>query len=521
LRAADVLRLAFAALYQQKARTALTTLGVAVGALVLFLSLSIGIGVRDAVLHQIRRHDDLRKIEIRSGYGKVEEHIPPGEVEVKGEMNDAKRKRIHDRLVQRWIGRNGYPATMPLTVERLQEIQGWPHVESVTPLFIDYGRVSLGDKGEEVQTVSATVQEKLLRYRLVAGGWYTADDEQSVVVSEYLLYLWGMATDEQMRGALGRKVRLEYHTGARKPMMLMSLFGLDPTAAGSEQEKVLQKVVQRLPDVMAKLDLTPKELETLRRTLQGPALPKMRQQPDRLLSAELTIVGVVRGPEKDDPKGGSLVERFRPDADAILPVETAQNIFLQNPYHAENGVPTATVLVDDEEHLKEIADRVEAMGLGQYSLAEFAERLRTNMMLLTLAMSFIALVALLVSALGITNTLVMSVLERTHEIGVMKAVGARDRHVLLLFLVEGLLVGLLGSGLGLLCGWLLSFPGDAVGRSLMLRQGDVHVEQSLFAFPWWLVLGVPLFATLVTTLAALYPARRAAKVNPIEALRHE
>ena len=113
LRFADVLRLAFAALYQQKVRTILTTLGVAVGALVLLLSLSIGIGVREAVLQQIRRHDDLRKIELRSGYGKVEEHIPPGEIEVKGEMSDAKRKRLHERLVQRWIAKNGYPPTTP------------------------------------------------------------------------------------------------------------------------------------------------------------------------------------------------------------------------------------------------------------------------------------------------------------------------------------------------------------------------------------------------------------------------
>jgi putative ABC transport system permease protein len=521
LRAADVLRLALSALYQQKVRTSLTTLGVAVGSLVLLLSLSIGIGVRDAVLHQIRRHDDLRKVEIRAGYGKVEEHIPPGEVEVKGEVSDAKRKRLHDRLVQRWIGRNGYPATTPLTVERLQEIREWPHVESVTPLYIDFGRVTFGGKGEDVQTVSATVQEKLLRGRLVAGDWFAAEDEHSIVVSEYLLYLWGMASDEEVRGALGRKVRLEYHTGARKPMMLMSLFGLDPSAADPDQEKVLQKVVQRLPEVMKKLDLTPKEMEALRRTLQGPVLPKMRQRPDHLISAELTIAGVLRGPEKGDPQGGSMVERFRPDADVILPVGTAQSLFLQNPYHAERGVEAATVLVDDEAHVKEVANRVEATGLGQYSLVEFAERLQTNVMLLTLAMSFVAFVALLVAALGITNTLVMSVLERTHEIGVMKAVGARDRHVLLLFLVEGMLVGLLGSGLGLLCGWLASFPGDAVARSLMERQSDVHVDQSLFAFPLWLTLGVPLFATLVTTLAALYPARRAARVNPIEALRHE
>ncbi len=137
------------------------------------------------------------------------------------------------------------------------------------------------------------------------------------------------------------------------------------------------------------------------------------------------------------------------------------------------------------------------------------------------AMTLLALTALLVAALGITNTLVMSVLERTHEIGVMKAVGARDGHVLGLFLVEGALIGLLGGCLGLLFGWLASFPGEAFALSVVKRQGELHPDQALFAFPLWLVLGVPLFAMLVTTLAALYPARRAARVNPIEALRHE
>ena len=195
----------------------------------------------------------------------------------------------------------------------------------------------------------------------------------------------------------------------------------------------------------------------------------------------------------------------------LLPVETAQELFLQNPSHAENGIDAADRTGGRRGARQRDCGSGRGEGLGQYSLVEFAGRLRTNVMLMTLAMSFIAFVALLVAALGITNTLVMSVLERTHEIGVMKAVGARDRHVLLLFLVEGTLVGLLGSGLGLLFGWLLSFPGDAVGRSLMQRQGDIHVEQSLFAFPWWLVVGVPLFAVLVTTLAALYPARRAAR----------
>jgi putative ABC transport system permease protein len=136
-------------------------------------------------------------------------------------------------------------------------------------------------------------------------------------------------------------------------------------------------------------------------------------------------------------------------------------------------------------------------------------------------MTVVAVVALLVSALGMINTMLMSVLERVREIGVMKAVGARDGHILTVFLIEGALVGLAGGMLGLLAAWGLSFPGDAWVRSTVESGLSIKLQQSVFVFPWWLVTGVPAFACLVTTVAALYPARRAARVNPITALRHD
>ena len=520
MRTADVLRLALAALVQQKVRTALTTFGVAVGAFVLLLSLSIGVGVQEAVVREFHRHDALRKIEVRAGYGKIEEHIPPADLVVKGDVDDAKRRRIRERLVQRWIADHGSPPTTPLTTERLQEIRGWPHVASVTPLYTDWGRVSLDDRPQNVETVSAPVGERRLTRRLVAGQWFGRDDDRSVVVSEYLLYEWGMASDDEVRSALGRTLRVEYRTGANRPMMLLSLFNADAATAGPKQLKTLEKVLHQLPELIEKLDLTPDEMDTVRRLLTGSPPPKDRQ-PEPLITEELTIVGVVRGPEKNDPPDDSLVGRFRPDADVILPVGTAGGLYFQDPRHAERGMDFADVTVDDEGHVQEVVDRLEATGLVQYSLVEFAQRVQTNVRLLMGAMTLLALTALLVAALGITNTLVMSVLERTHEIGVMKAVGARDGHVLGMFLVEGALIGLLGGCLGLLFGWLASFPGEAFALSVVKRQGELHPDQALFAFPLWLVLGVPLFAMLITTAAALYPARRAARVNPIEALRHE
>jgi len=131
----------------------------------------------------------------------------------------------------------------------------------------------------------------------------------------------------------------------------------------------------------------------------------------------------------------------------------------------------------------------------------------------------LAVVALMVAALGITNTMLMSVLERTHEIGVMKAVGARQGELMLMFLVEGLVIGVGGRAGGLAAAWLLSFPGDALARHLMsagCRCG--WTSRCSSSRPGWRWARRCWCAPL-TTLAAVMPARRAARIDPIEALR--
>ena len=131
------------------------------------------------------------------------------------------------------------------------------------------------------------------------------------------------------------------------------------------------------------------------------------------------------------------------------------------------------------------------------------------------------MVALAVAALGIANTMLMGVLERVREIGVMKAVGARDGTIQMIFLVEGALIGLVGGVVGVLLARVLAGPGDAWMRSILERNTSIKLEESVFVFPVWLVLGAPAFACLMTTLAAVFPARRAARVDPVAALRHE
>ena len=181
------------------------------------------------------------------------------------------------------------------------------------------------------------------------------------------------------------------------------------------------------------------------------------------------------------------------------------------------------MLVDHEDHVAAVSKAVSGLGLRTFSLVEFIVQVKRNVRLISFGVSMAAVAALFIAALGIANTMVMSVLERTHEIGVMKAIGARDRDVLRLFLIEGALIGLRGGLVGLLVGWLAKFPGNMIARRFIEQapgQAPV-VAPSVFVFPVWLVVGIPLLTGLIATLAAIYPARRAARMSPIDSLRYE
>jgi putative ABC transport system permease protein len=128
--------------------------------------------------------------------------------------------------------------------------------------------------------------------------------------------------------------------------------------------------------------------------------------------------------------------------------------------------------------------------------------------------------ALFVAAIGIANTMIMSVYERTREIGILKAVGASPGDIRRLFVVEAALIGLLGGVVGVIGGWLLGLGLNA-GILAYLDYMDIPMRGTFFFVTGWLVAMALAFATVVGLLAGLYPAARAARLDPLEALRHE
>ena len=145
--------------------------------------------------------------------------------------------------------------------------------------------------------------------------------------------------------------------------------------------------------------------------------------------------------------------------------------------------------------------------------------MRRAFLIFDLVWAVIGVIALAVASLGIANTMIMSVLERVREIGVLKSLGAREGHVHGLFLVESGLIGLGGSLGGVLLGWLVSRLASLIVRRIMVNQGAPPMD--LFHLPGGIALAAIAFGVGVSLLSGLLPAARAARIDPVRALRRD
>lgn len=186
---------------------------------------------------------------------------------------------------------------------------------------------------------------------------------------------------------------------------------------------------------------------------------------------------------------------------------------------AQNGYDTLIVKADSADNAKLVASEIKKLGVGA-SDAETAIKQQLSVFnIIGIVLGGIGGIALFVAAVGVVNTMIMAILERTREIGVMRAVGARRSTVSRLFTFEASLLGFFGGLIGLAIGYGLTL----VANPLINKQlkGNGLKSSNIIHLPLWLIIGVILATTVIGMLAGLYPARRAAKLDPVEALRYE
>jgi putative ABC transport system permease protein len=239
-----------------------------------------------------------------------------------------------------------------------------------------------------------------------------------------------------------------------------------------------------------------------------------------LLIARKSYRFTLSGAAERMPFGGMSDAYIPPEAAAgmqKLSVTSISDFF--RPANEAANYPSITVRVKSVQDVTRVKKTLESRGFRTFALLDQLGQMRIGFLIMDMFLIAVGMIGITVASLGIVNTMVMSILERYREIGIMKAVGATDGDVQRIFLFESGTIGLLGGFFGLCLGWVVSAIINTVINALMARQGVPYM--AYFSFPWWLCLGAIVFSILVSLTAGILPTRRAARVDPVVALRHD
>jgi putative ABC transport system permease protein len=255
------------------------------------------------------------------------------------------------------------------------------------------------------------------------------------------------------------------------------------------------------------------------------------KQLDEMMSGGISIVSRekklrIAGIIESDPSAG--IGGFG-GGRVFLPIRVAEQLHAAQANDVQDfvrgggsGKPTyaaLTIRAKSPKDVLQIEDAIKKLGFNAFSLLDASKTLRQVFIVFDMFLGLFASLALTVASLGIVNTLLMAILERRREIGVLKSLGATDGDVRSLFFAEAGAMGLFGGIFGVALGWLI---GQALtwGTTIYLRRQDLPGVKISYV-PWWLAVSAIAFAVIVSLVAGLYPAGRAARLNPVEALRYE
>jgi putative ABC transport system permease protein len=528
MRVGELTSFALGGLWRQKVRTGLTLVGVMVGTCALAFSLGLGFGLRAFIDHEFKSRDDFWRIVVTVADAAPDPAgVPAEKGTVVGKMSDERRERLREALIDRYVTAHNKKGAIALTPERLRSIAALPDVVEVRTFRAGDGRASIATALRPAPAFSVAGPLADLEPRLLAGR-LPVEGAGEIVLSELVLYDLGFRDDAEVPAILGREIVLTVGGVKHAPPMALALAllgRLPGDELSTAQAGILERLARELPNRLDAFNLTSTERDELKRLLKARDEPAEERPLESGATATGTyrVCGVVRVATREERKKRTPLEAWElVNGHAFLAPTAGQELFGRLPWVKNAAVNSADVRVRPGGDLPRAVAAIDAMGLRTISAAKWFASARREVTLIAAGLNLFAMIALLVAAIGITNTLVTSVVERTKEIGILRAVGATKSQIMGLFLVEGLVIGLAGSLFGLALARGLAVPADrwVWGMIEKISEGDKLVGSSVFVFPVWLYGASVAFAVLVTTAAAYYPARRAARIHPIEALRY-
>lgn len=250
-----------------------------------------------------------------------------------------------------------------------------------------------------------------------------------------------------------------------------------------------------------------------------------------VINKEISMAAVLQNPSTTSSQPyitnakivGVVNDKYSSTGTIIMPIDMAakiQGFYKGDPNYLKNNGPDQMVVnAKSFNDVKQIADDIKNMGYGIQTYASILDQIKNLFAVFQGILAVGGLIVLFVAAIGVINTMIMSIYERTRSIGIMKAVGASRRNIKSLFLVESGSLGFIGGLMGILFGWVGTKILGFILNIYVKSKGGAPTE--IFSIPIWLILSALAFSILVTVIAGLYPAGKAAKLDPIESLRYE
>ena len=467
----DLLKLARQNLWRRKMRTILTVLGVLIGTTSIVVMLSLGIALDENQRKSMEQWGSLTMIRVNQGMSYNEEGEPLGD-----------EKQLND--------------------EAVEEINAIPGVMAVSPAYDSGGEARMGRKQGGLQLVGLVPElMEQLEFTASQGRLLAEGDRNVIVVGQQVINQFWDENERRMmeRGMMrGRRGRDE----AKKDPGEMLDQRITMTVRNNsnyEKKKLFNFTV---------VGILKGEYNEHSWQAYAPIEDLKKMRKFMLQGAQSGDNGGNYAREMVEVRGGVAVSKR----------ESAGN--RKNSRDADN-YSFLLVRTEDVEHTRQVSQELRDKGYNSWSMADNLEGIEKTSRTVQAILGGIGAITLLVAALGITNTMIMSIYERTKEIGIMKVIGATFSDIYSLFLTEAGMIGFLGGVFGLGLSYGASRLINHLGRNFL--NGGMPSEEimNISLIPPWLALFALIFSVLIGIVAGLYPAYRAVRLSPIKAIRNE
>jgi ABC-type antimicrobial peptide transport system permease subunit len=448
--------MAYGNLFRRKMRAVLTIVGVFIGTMAIVVMMSLGIGLQESTTKQMESWGDLNMITVNQGRSWDQETG-----EYKGD-----EQRLNDEAVALLQSQPGVLSVMPSIQVSAQakygKKEGWLNLYGVDPELFSQ-----------------------MTYEIAKGRALRNTDTNSVLIGWQVITQFYDPNDTNAWRRMGQDT-------------------------ASDPGEMLNQVLYATLNNNYNYEITKKY--------------------------PLTVVGVLEGAYKDHAYNAyapiSVLQKWRDFVNdkSYMTEEQRQQQEQWEREMKERGESLMTrdpkdydqilIRCKDVKAAREVAASLRELGFNLWTVADYMENVENQALIIQAVLGGIGGITLLVASIGIANTMIMAIYERTREIGVMKVIGATGGDVMKMFLMEAGLIGICGGILGLACSLgasrLINYlSGDFLGTSMDGMQYDISV------IPPYLMIFALVFAFLIGIIAGLYPASRASKLSPILAIRNE